>query len=386
MATLALAFAVLDISSSPGDLGLVLAARSVPFALFMLYGGVIGDRFPRRLVLIMSSLVSCATHAAVAALLLSGAATVPMLMAIEAVNGAATAFTFPALQGIVPQVVDRHSIQQANALLGGARNVSMVLGPVLGGVVVATSGPAWALAANALISGAAAVLFLRMSVASRPVQRQSLLGDLRAGWREFSSRTWVWSVVCVASVQNALFAAAWMTLGPVVADGSIGRAAWGFVLAAQAAGLFAGTFLTLWGHLRFPLRSGVLGIAATAPALATLAMSPSVVALAIAAFVAGLGMEVMGVGWQTALQTRVPEHVLSRVASYDALGSFVAIPVGQLLAVPLSHLLGTQVVIFAAAVLYVALSAGLLLIPSVRSFQLPDARPAGREPVAGPAR
>lgn len=386
MATLALTFAVLDVSDRPSDLGFVLAARSIPFAVLMLYGGVIADRFPRRLVLVTSSVVSFATHAVVAGLLFTDAATIPLIMAVEGLNGAASAFTFPALQGIVPQVVERDSIQQANALLGAARNTSMVIGPILGGLIVAVAGPAWALGANALISAFAALLFALMKLSSRVMERESVLTGLKTGWREFSSRRWVWSVVCVASVQNALFAAAWLTLGPIVADDSVGRGGWGVVLAAQAAGLFAGTFVTMWSRLTYPLRAGVLGIAASAPALAILGANPTLVPLAVAAFIGGVGMEIMGVGWQTALQTGVPEQVLSRVASYDALGSFVAIPVGQLLAVPLSHLLGTQTVILGASAMYMALCVTLLLLPSVRRFRLTSVDTGTSAAIVGSAR
>ncbi len=122
IAPIALAFAVLDISDSASDLGWVLAARSVPMAVFLLFGGVVADRFSRSTVLQVSHLLSALTQAAVGLLLITGAAEIWSLLVLEALNGTMVAFTFPAMFGVAPLVVERRSLQQANVLLGFSRN------------------------------------------------------------------------------------------------------------------------------------------------------------------------------------------------------------------------------------------------------------------------
>ena len=135
MAPIALAFAVLDLTGSRTDLGLVLAARTVPQIVFILVGGIWADRLPRHKVMVASSLASGATQGAVAVLLLSGHAQVWHLAAFGALNGMSSAFFFPASAGIVPQTVPDDQIQQANAVLRLALNSTAVIGAALGGEI-----------------------------------------------------------------------------------------------------------------------------------------------------------------------------------------------------------------------------------------------------------
>ena len=132
MAPIALAFAVIDLTGSKSDLGLVLAARAVPQVVFLLIGGVWADRLPRNKVMVVSSIASGATQAAVAALLLTGNAELWQLLLFGGLNGVSTAFFFPASAGIVPQTVPPELIQQANATLRLALNSTNVLGAALG--------------------------------------------------------------------------------------------------------------------------------------------------------------------------------------------------------------------------------------------------------------
>ena len=105
MATVALAFAVLDITDSPTALGQVLAARTVPMVALVLYGGVIADRFPRTLVLQLSNLGSALSQGAVAVLVLTGQAEIWMLVVLGVVHGAVSGIGFPAMASVLPQLV-----------------------------------------------------------------------------------------------------------------------------------------------------------------------------------------------------------------------------------------------------------------------------------------
>ena len=248
MAPIGLAFAVLDtLHGSRTELGLVLAARAIPNAAFILLGGVIADRLPRHLVMVTSNVASMATQGAVAALLLTGNAEVWQLVVLSALNGTVAAFFFPASQGIVPQTVPEPMIQQANALLRLALNAANVFGAALGGVLVAAAGPGWAIAIDAASFGAAA-LFTAMLSLPEVVREQApnFVRELAEGWAAFRSRAWLWSIVAQFSILNAAFVGAFQVLGPVQANAHYdGARTWGLILGAEAAGLICGGLVML---------------------------------------------------------------------------------------------------------------------------------------------
>jgi hypothetical protein len=222
MAPVALAFAVLHLTDSAGALAQVLTARTAAMVLFLLVGGVISDRMSRTTVLQLAHALTAVTQGAAAALVVTGHANLGMLTAIEALNGAVSAFTMPAMAGIVPLVVDRARLQPANALLAFSRSGLTVVGPAVAGLLVVTVGPGWALAFDAG-TYLAAILCLwpvrlpRRSVAMAP-ERTSMLREVRDGWWEFRSRTWLWVVVVVFGVLNAIQFGALGVLGPLVAS------------------------------------------------------------------------------------------------------------------------------------------------------------------------
>lgn len=385
IAPVAVAFAVLDLTGSAADVGLVLAARSLALVLLLLLGGVWADRLPRHRVLVTANVVSGATQAVATVLLLTGGAGVGHLAVLEALNGAASAFVFPAAAGLTPQTVPTGLLQPANALLRLGLGAGTIGGAAVGGAVVAAFGPAWGLAVDAATFCLAAVCFAAMRVAStEPLERPDLVRDLRDGWHEFASRTRLWVVVLAFCAMNASLAAGFSTLGPVVADATIGRAAWGLVLAAQSTGMVLGGLASL--RLR-PARPLVVGVAAsllTAPLLLTLRLRPLALPLLAAALLAGVGIEVFAVLWDTALQQHVPLGALSRVSAYDMLGSVAIVPVGQALAGPLAALVGTRTTILGAALLILLAGVAPLAVPSVRALRRRerDPAPAG-DPVTG---
>ena len=369
MAPIALAFAVLDLTGKASDLGVVLAARSIPMAGLMLLGGVIADRFSRSQILLLSHLGAAVTQGAVAVLLISGSAELWMLIGLEFANGVLVAFTFPALMGAIPQVTDRSHLQQANALLSFARNATFVVGPSVAGLLIVTVGSGWAIGCDAVSFLLAAYCMGRLRLPAMASEATtSMLYDLRVGWSAFTSRTWVWVVVAAFGGMNMIHAAVWLTLGPAIARDTIGEGHWGLVLSAEAVGFFVMSLILLRVSLRYPLRSGMIGVATIGIPMAMLGLDPHAMPMVAAAFVAGAGLEVFGIGWQTALQEHTPGQVLSRVASYDALGSFVALPIGQILAGPLALLFGTREVVIGGAVLYVGLGLSTLLSRSVRNL------------------
>ena len=383
IAPIALAFAVLDLGGTPSQLGLVLACRAIPTVLLILFGGVIADRLPRHLVLVVANIVGAATQALVALLVLSGAAEIWMLAAIEVVNGSASAFLFPAASGLTPQTVPATQLQPANALLRLMHNGAFITGAAGAGLLVATVGPGWAFAIDALLYLAGAVLLARLPVShSARLEKTSTLTDLRTGWTEFSSRTWLWVVVLVFSFVNAAHAAALQTLGPVVADDTIGRAAWGGVLAAMAVGMLVGGVIALRSSWDRPLFVGVCTVLLEAPVILLLGVHPHALTLAVAAFIAGVGLETFAVAWDVSMQTNIPQDRLSRVYAYDWFGSLVFIPIGQILAGPISDKVGVRPTIVGAGVLVLVATLTALCVPSIRHLRRVGTAPAAAEPAA----
>ncbi|MEV6281438.1 MFS transporter [Kribbella sp. NPDC051770] len=369
IAPIALVFAVLDVSDSATAVGVVLAARSIPNVVFLLIGGVIADRLPRHLVLIVANTVSALTQALAAILVLSGHAQIWQLVVIEALNGAASAFVMPALMGIMPALVEPVELPQANAVAGFARSAALVGGGAVAGVIVGFTSPGVGLAVDAATFALAVVLFARLTLPPVERTRTSILRDLREGWAEFVSRQWVWSVVAAFSVLNLIFVACYSTLGPVIADDTFGRAGWGAVSACFGAGLVAGGILMIRLKPRYPVRVGMFGMLAALPVFAALALAPNTVTVAAAAFAVGLGFETFGIGWETALGQHIPLDKLSRVASYDMLGSFVTGPLGQLLVGYVTAATSAKAVQLYGGGIYLVVVLLTLLVPAVWRLQ-----------------
>jgi MFS family permease len=379
MATIALAFAVLDIEDSPAALGQVLAAHTIPMVVLLLWGGVVSDRFPRTLVLQASNVASAITQGLIAVLVITGTAEIWMLVVLSVVHGGVSAISFPAMASMVPQLVPREQLQPANALLSLTRNGLTVLGPTVGALLVVTVGSGWALAVDAATWLLAALLLV--PVRTPPRERKastSTVADLREGWTFFWSTTWLWVVVLAFGGLNMIHTGTLQTLGPAVAEDieGVGRQGWGLVLSAEALGLLAMAVVLLRLRLERPLFWGMAGISLASLPIIMLGADPVLVALVVAAFVGGAGIEVFSMGWNLAMQENIDDEMLARAYSYDALGSYVAMPVGQLLWGPLAIWFGSGRVLVVSGLAYAAICALVLCSRSVRDLPRAPATPA----------
>jgi MFS family permease len=367
----ALTFAVLDLSGSATSLGLVLAAAFVPRVVLLLPGGVIADRLPRRVVVLVTDLLRAVSQALVAYLLLSGQAQVWQLILLFFVYGAADAFFSPASTGLVPEVVSSERFQQANALLSLSASIALIAGPALAGVLVAAWGPGVVFAVDAatfaVSSFALALLggFRRHAAAAG----SGVVADLRAGWHEVAGRTWVWTSIAYFSLSN-LAVAPLFVLGPVVAKESLGGAeAWGLILMGAGIGSLLGDAAALVLRPRRALMPGYLALAtwSLAPLLLAHRSSPVVVAAAGALGFAALSFS--NALWLTTLQERIPSRSLSRVSAYDWLGSRLFQPIGYALAGPAGAAFGIPATLVAGAVVHASASVAVALSPAIRNVR-----------------
>ncbi|MEV0071567.1 MULTISPECIES: MFS transporter [unclassified Amycolatopsis] len=378
VAPVALAFAVLDLTGSAVDLGLVVGVRSVANVALVLFGGVLADRLPRSVIMQGTEAAAAITQGALAVSVLCGFASIPFLVGLSAVNGAVAAISLPAAAAITPQTVSRGRLSQANALLRLLTNTGRVAGAGVAGIVVAVAGSGWAVAVNALLFLAAAVAYrgIRLPRGAR-VEASHPIADLIAGWHEFRSRAWVWIVVVQFAFVNAAGLGTLVVIGPVVADETFGRTGWGLALAIETVGsIFGGLIAARWQPRR-AMFVGVLLVMTEALPMFSLGLWPALVPLLLTMALAGLTMEQFSVIWDVSLQENIPEDRLARVYSYDVLGSLAAMPIGQIAAGPLVEHLGREPVLLGCGVLIVM--ATLLALSSRQVRGLVRRRPVAAD-------
>lgn len=356
VAAIALVFAVLHIAhDSPTAVGIVLACRQVAAAVIALAAGVLADRLPRHVVLVAVGVVQAVVQAITGGLLVTGHATVPLLAGLSVVYGLADGFVIPAQNGLIPAVVSAVRLQQANALLGLSRSILGFAAPVFGGILVAAGSPGGAILIDAASFAVAAVLLARVSVQPRAdvVEPEPFLRELRDGWTEFRRQRWIFNTIVFFGIGN--FAGqAWGVLAPLVMKEHYGGAStYGVVLGTFGVGMVLGGLVVLRWHPERPLLVSCLSALPFGLGVWMIAFLVPLPLLLAAQFVAGVGLAMHLAFWFTVFQQQVPEASRSRVSSYDALGSFVLIPLGTAAAGPVAGAMGVKETLIAAGVIAV---------------------------------
>jgi MFS family permease len=393
MAPIAITFGFLAQHDSPADLGYVLAAGVVPQVLFMVGGGVLADRLGRRKVMVSADAGRMIAQAVLAALLFAGPVPVWAFVVIAALRGTGEAFFSPALGGLRAEIAPRARLHDANALLGVVQSAAMVIGPALAGTLIVVLNPAAVIAVDAGSYGVSvlALSLLHLQAMGRPAR--TAWGDLAEGWAQFRMHAWIWLTTVQWGLLNLLTYAPYLLLGPIMARLYLGGSkAWGFVLAAQAAGAVL-TGLALVGRkVARPLQLSVIGTVAVPLPCLLLALQAPAFAVAAAAFTAGAGITMSGTFWATAMQQRVPAALYARMTAFNMTGAFALGSAGLAFVGPVAEAVGfTHLLGFAAAW---GLASGLLVccLPVVRRVRWQDepAEPAdpagpGRQPATGAA-
>ena len=339
----ALTFAVLDLTGSGTDLGLVLAAQTLPLAGLALVGGVWADRLRRERVMIASDLVRAAVQATAAALLLSGTVQIWMLVVLAALHGAAEAFFRPAAGALLPQVVPGPSLQRANALMGMSDNFGWMVGPAVAGTLVAVIGAGGAIAVDAatFLISAAFLTGLRVPALARSRAAATFLAELRDGWQEVRSRTWLWVMLLRVCLVLCVVIAPFQVLAPLgLKEQGYSVAAWGWIMAAFSLGMFTGAGVALRYRPKRPMVTVTLMGATTVVSPLTLALGGGPWILAAVQGGRGIAIGVLVAVWNTALQSEVEDEALGRVVAWDWMASMALWPVGLAVAGPLAEWFG----------------------------------------------
>jgi MFS family permease len=378
-------FAVLNLTGSTADLSYVLAAQVAPMLVFTLVSGVFADRLRPQWVIIAGNVAVIAGEGAFGLLVLTGHPALWTMICLEALNGIGAAMFYPASQALLPQIVPDALLQEGSSISRLAMNTGQMTGAASAGLVVAVLGPGWALTLCAIGMTGTIPLLLSLN-GGRNLQLAAARGagmitELREGWTEFRSHTWLWATVIQYALVMMAFNGAFLVLGPVVARTHLGGpAAWGAITAADALGLVAGGLVSLRYTPRKPMLFVVGSGAAIALTPLALALVLPLPVICLCAFALGTLIEVMMVQWTVQMATRIPSDKLARVSSYDALGSMSAMPLGALLAGPLAAAIGVSTTQFAAAALIVVASALTLIPREIWTIRADDIAGADGEP------
>jgi predicted MFS family arabinose efflux permease len=386
MMAIAIAFAVLAIGDAT-DLGIVLAASGIPFALFAIAGGVLSDRVGRRRTMIASDVVRTICQAVVAALLLTGSAEVWMLVVLSAVYGACAAIFMPALMGLIPQTVPPERLQEANALLGFTRSVANVAGPAVAGLVIALGGPGEVIAIDALTFAVSAACLIALRPVPAPVgddhdEDDDFVGRLRAGWREVRARPWLTGGLGAMAAYHVFVLPAVFVLGPVLAQRELdGASSWAAIVACWGIGTAAGNLLALRLAIRRPVLLAAIALVGASTQGVIIGSGLGTAGIAALEVLAGVASSLFFTLWDTSIQEQVPAHAVSRVSSYDFSVSLGLMPLGMAVAGPIAAAAGLDATLVGLGVLGMLAALAWLAVPDVRRVR----RAAPAPPSAAPA-
>jgi MFS family permease len=371
MTQVVLPFAVLSIGGSATDVGIVAAAGFLPFIFLGLIGGVVADRIERRRILIGSDLVRLVTQGVAGLLLVTGQAEVWHLAALTALFGAADSFFSPAFSGLMPLTISEpRYLQPANALRGMSFSTGSIVGPALGGILVATLGEGGALLVDAATFGVsiACLLGLRPRVVERG-DPEPFAADLRGGWREVRARTWVWSFLLAMIVYHVVVLPSIYVLGPVLMEDELdGATSWAIITVAFGLGSIVADLLLLRWRPRFALRASAIALIFASCQAVIIGSGLPILAIAAVEFCAAIGVSAFFTLWETSLQEHIPSGSLSRVSSYDYVASAGMMPLGIIVAGPVAEAIGIHETLTAMTVIGVAAAIGCLAVRSVREL------------------
>ena len=383
MSTVAIAWAVLGSGANATGLGYVFAAAVVPQVLLMAIAGAVADRFGRRRVMLTADALRCAAQASLAAAVFAGRPALWVFVLLAWLVGTGEAFFTPAMDALTVEVAPRDQLGNANALYGLATSATRIAGPLLGGLLIALTGPGVVVAADAA-SYAVSVLALSLirvpaaravaeagnPAAGDPVVRRTLWRDMAEGWAEFRSRTWLWATTMQFAFFNLITWAPWMLLGPVMGRAYLGGAAvWGAIMGVQGAGAIAAGLLSLGRRPRRPVVIATIGTFGYALPDVPMALHASAVWVAAAAFCCGAGSAVFSTFYSTTLQQQVPPELLARVSALGVFPAYGVGVIGYAIDGPLAVAFGTTAVFAVGAVYGLASSAAVLSLRSVRAVR-----------------
>ena len=371
LSPIALAYGVLSLPGADGsDLSIVMGARYLPLIIFMLFGGVFADRFQRNRIVGGSDIIGSALVAVSAISLIAGFSSILLLAIMGALFGFLNALWWPAMSGVLPEILPKEKLQEGNAIIGLMSNIGVVFGTLLGGVIVTLTSPGWALLIDGLTFFIAGIIVwnLKLDAKSR-IESPGILDDLRVGWREFISRSWLVTMVIAFAFINMAFDSMITILGPLnFSDPETGPRDWSYNLAGLTIGMMIGGIIVLKFKFKHPLFVSMILVAISGVWDFALAFDLSLAISIAAGIFSGIAVEIFMVNWSTSMQAHIPEESFSRVNAYDSLGSYGFAPLGIIIAGPLAEAFSVNSILFATGSITLLASVVALSVKSVRTL------------------
>jgi predicted MFS family arabinose efflux permease len=372
--TVAFPLEVLRITNSPLVLAVAVGARTLPAVLLMLVGGTIVDRVPRRLVMLASD-VACGVLVGGAAVLIeAGQSRVWELATLSALFGVAAAFFRPASSAIVPDILPEGLLVSASSLTMLSQSLAQyLLGPAVGGIIVAVTGVDWAFGLDAISFAISAGCLLAMRVSISPSgTRSGLIDGIVEGLRYCRSRQWLWWGIIASGICNIACYIPSVILEPVLVKQVFhsGGVALGLMFAASGAG---GALASVWAGRRHParrVRACWFGWAGGGVATAGMALSPWLWLAIVLAGAAWFGATYGSVVWLPLMQAEVPPDMLGRAIAVDWTASLALAPLGTVAAGLIATVAGVRVTLLIGGLICAA-AGSVLMVPGVTE---PDRR------------
>ncbi len=349
--------------------GYALSAFTSAFVIFVLVGGVFADRIGARTMMVGADLVRVGTHGAVGIVFFVGTPSLWLLLVASFLAGTAAAMFQPGVNGIVPLVA--RDPQRANATLKVADAATQLGGPVLAGLLMAftEAGAVFVVDAGTFLISASCLGLIRLAPSAKAGESSTVRLDLKRGWQEFRSRTWMWSVIVIWMFFGLLVFGPYYPLDARLVSERLGMAAFGWVMAGLGAGTIIGGLIAIRFRPERPLAAGGLAIAGFAFAPLSVALGLPLPLLMVGHLLAGCAIAFWSVMWSTSVQTQVGLDVLNRVTAYEVAGSIIGVAIGQALVGPVSSVVNPRTLLFVSSSACVTVCAALLLTGPIRRLR-----------------
>ncbi len=374
---IALAVTVLDAGGTATTLGLILASRVLSSVILALAGGVWADRYKRKYIMISADLLRAILTVVLVFVTVTDLPTW-MIALVVFMMGAGEALGFPASGAILPSILPDRLLPEGNAWRAVTARVGAILGPALGGAMVALIGSEWTFLVTAafFVVGTVLLFPIQETDFERTLTENTFVRELREGLSAVRRMPWVMWLIIMASLQLMVVVGAEVVLLPVVTREEFGG---NFVYAAAsvAAGLGGGIAALIWAKIKVP-RPGLWSV------LSWMLFSLSLLVLVFPVhpwlvigvyFIVGLSTEPFGVYWPTAIQREVPRELQARVFSVDHMGSLALMPLGMALVGPITEWVGMTEFLIFAVLFHVVTCIIVLFVPGVIDLKSPTKDP-----------
>ncbi len=363
----ALPFQLLALGATPLQLGIAVAIDTAASIAFLLIGGAIADRVPRRTLIIASDIVGGCVVGVVALLSATGRLRIEHVYVAAVALGAADAFLRPAYTAIIADLVPGDVLRAGNAARLLGRSLARIAGPTVGGLAVAFGGPALAFGINALtFVFSFATLMLATPVRRVLASTTSLIRDIREGFGYAFSIRWIWTTITYFMLVNVAYVGQSGVITPLlVRDVLAGNAqTFGVLMSAYGVGTIVASVVVAQLTIRRPGRLLFAFELLAAVCVLAVGLVPILPAVVVFMALTGVGLASSTVIWEAMLQRHVPEKLLGRVASIDLLGNSLINPIGPLAAAALVGSIGPAGAFVVAGAYAVAFaSIGLVVSP-----------------------